>query len=147
MAQGFGKKVMVAETSWNSTDGDGDGHESTIPSSGRSEAEDKYASSVQGQATAVRDVVQAVADVPDGKGVGVFYWEPAWVPVGPPEQVENNKVLWERDGSGWAGSFAGDCSSDAAQWIEGAGDYRINGVTVDVTQRWLRCGWWRRACC
>ncbi len=120
VADTFGKKVMVAETSWNFTDADGDGHENTIPSASNAEAESKYASSVQGQATAVRDVIQAVVDVKDAKGVGVFYWEPAWVPVGTPEQIEDNRVLWERDGSGWAASYAGDYSTDAALWYGGS---------------------------
>lgn len=78
VATTYDKQVMVAETSWNYTLEDGDGHENTIkPSSGFTQ----YPSSVQGQATAVRDVMQAVTDVGPA-GIGVFYWEPAWLPVG-----------------------------------------------------------------
>lgn len=40
-----------------------------------------YEATVQGQATAIRDVMEAVAQVPDGRGLGVFYWEPDWFPV------------------------------------------------------------------
>ena len=40
-----------------------------------------YLATVQGQATSVRDVIAAVAQVPDGKGLGVFYWEPDWYAV------------------------------------------------------------------
>lgn len=63
--------------------------------------------SAQGQATAVRDVIQAVANVGEA-GIGVYYWEPAWLPVGPASELDANKVLWERDGSGWATSYAGE---------------------------------------
>jgi len=116
VADTYGKEVMVAETSWNHTFDDGDGHQNTITTSTTNNA---YPASVQGQATEVRDVVQAVVDT--GAGVGVFYWEPAWLPVGPPTALEQNKVLWERDGSGWATSFAGEYDpQDAGQWFGGS---------------------------
>ena len=34
---------------------------------------------IPANAALLADVVQAVADVP--QGLGVFYWEPAWLPV------------------------------------------------------------------
>ncbi|WP_159501418.1 glycosyl hydrolase 53 family protein [Microbacterium sp. 18062] len=113
----YGKQVMVAETSWAYTLEDGDGHGNVIDLP--SEAT-QYPVSVQGQATAVRDVVQAVADV-GAAGIGVYYWEPAWLPVGPPEELEQNRLLWERDGSGWASSFAGEYDPhDAGRWYGGS---------------------------
>lgn len=116
VATTYGKQVMVAETSWNYTLADGDGHENTVrASSGFTQ----YPSSVQGQATAVRDVIEAVVRVGDA-GIGVFYWEPAWLPVGPPEQLEANKRLWEEFGSGWATSYAGEYDPhDAGRWYGG----------------------------
>ena len=117
VADTYGKKVMVAETSWASTLEDGDGHGNTIDLA--SEAT-QYPISVQGQATAVRDVVQAVADVGDA-GIGVFYWEPAWLPVGPPSELAQNRALWERDGSGWASSYAAEYDpDDAGEWYGGS---------------------------
>ncbi len=117
VATTYDKKVMVAETSWAYTLDDGDGHGNTIDLP--SEAT-MYPVSVQGQATAVRDVIQAVADVGDA-GIGVFYWEPAWLPVGPPDQLEQNRVLWERDGSGWATSYAAEYDpDDAGEWYGGS---------------------------
>ena len=116
VADTYGKEVIVAETSWNYTLEDGDGHENTIrPAT----ANTKYASSVQGQALAVRDVIDATVKVGEA-GIGVFYWEPAWLPVGPPEDVESNKLLWEEFGSGWASSFAGEYSADAGQYYGGS---------------------------
>lgn len=103
VADTYGKRVVVAETSWAHTLADGDGHGNVIDLP--SEAT-RYPVSVQGQATAVRDVIQAVVDVGTA-GIGVYYWEPAWLPVGPPSALEANKLLWERDGSGWASSHAG----------------------------------------
>lgn len=102
IATTYGKQVMVAETSWAHTLEDGDGHPNVI---GEGTITDDYPVSVQGQATQLRDVIAAVAAVGDA-GIGVFYWEPAWLPVGPPSAVDANRVLWERDGSGWATSAA-----------------------------------------
>lgn len=97
VATTYDKEVGVAETSWASTLEDGDGYPNVIRT-----APTAYTASVQGQALAVRDVMQAVADVSGGRGIGTFYWEPAWLPVGPPDQVEANWDLWEQHGSGWA---------------------------------------------
>jgi arabinogalactan endo-1,4-beta-galactosidase len=117
VASTYGKKVMVAETSWAYTLEDGDGHGNVIDLA--SEAT-QYPVSVQGQATAIRDVIQAVANV-GAAGIGVFYWEPAWLPVGPPSALDANKLLWERDGSGWASSFAGEYDpDDAGVWFGGS---------------------------
>ncbi|MCI1019808.1 glycosyl hydrolase 53 family protein [Microbacterium sp. C5A9] len=117
VAETYGKKVMVAETSWAFTLDDGDGHGNVIDLPAEAT---QYPVSVQGQADAVRAVVQAVADVGEA-GIGVYYWEPAWLPVGPPSQREQNAVLWERDGSGWASSFAGEYEpEDAGHWFGGS---------------------------
>jgi arabinogalactan endo-1,4-beta-galactosidase len=117
VATTYGKKVMVAETSWSQTLEDGDGHPNVITAQNTTH---QYPVSVQGQATAVRDVVDAVADVGPA-GIGVFYWEPAWIPVGPPSALASNQVLWERDGSGWASSFAGEYDpDDAGQYFGGS---------------------------
>ncbi|KJL41907.1 glycosyl hydrolase 53 family protein [Microbacterium trichothecenolyticum] len=117
VADTYGKKVMVAETSWAYTLEDGDGHGNVIDLP--SEAT-QYPVSVQGQADAVRDVIQAVANVGTA-GIGVFYWEPAWLPVGPPSALDANKALWEAHGSGWASSYAGEYDpDDAGQWYGGS---------------------------
>lgn len=109
----YGKKVMVAETSYPFTDEDGDGFGNVVSSMSPNQ-EFNYPISVEGQAIAVRDVIEAVADVK--KGVGVFYWEPAWIPVRRynPQSSDAESVLeenfraWETFGSGWASSYAAE---------------------------------------
>ncbi len=116
VADTYGKKVMVAETSYTYTAEDGDGHGNTAPKDSGQTL--NYPITVQGQATAVRDVIEAVANVGEA-GIGVFYWEPAWIPVG--MNLEENKVKWERDGSGWATSFAAEYDpEDAGHWYGGS---------------------------
>lgn len=64
--------------------------------------------------------MQAVANTGTA-GLGVFYWEPAWTPVGPKTQVEKNKVLWDTYGSGWASSYAAEYDpEDAGKWYGGS---------------------------
>ncbi|WP_394279788.1 glycosyl hydrolase 53 family protein [Microbacterium sp.] len=111
IARDHGKKVMVAETSWAHTLEDGDGHGNVIDLA--SEAT-QYPISVQGQARALRDVIAAVDAVEGDAGIGVYYWEPAWLPVGPASELERNRRLWERDGSGWATSAAAEYDPDDA---------------------------------
>lgn len=118
VADTYGKKVMVAETSYTYTAEDGDGHANTAPSSAGQTL--NYPISVQGQANAVRDVIEAVVNVGQA-GIGVFYWEPAWLPVGPKENLEQNKRIWEQHGSGWASSYAKEYDPhDAGAWYGGS---------------------------
>ncbi|WEK56260.1 MAG: glycosyl hydrolase 53 family protein [Candidatus Cohnella colombiensis] len=117
VADTYGKKVMVAETSYAYTAEDGDGHENTAPKSSGQTLD--YSISIQGQANSLRDVIEAVANVGEA-GIGVFYWEAAWLPVGPKENLEQNKMIWEQHGSGWAASFAKEYDpKDAGVWYGG----------------------------
>ncbi|HLR68521.1 MAG TPA: glycosyl hydrolase 53 family protein, partial [Virgibacillus sp.] len=118
VADTYNKDVLVTETSYAYTAEDGDGHENTVNDSASLTL--PYPISVQGQATSIRDVFQAVANVGE-RGLGVIYWEPAWLPVGPREELEANKLVWEKNGSGWASSYAGSYDpDDAGAWYGGS---------------------------
>ncbi len=112
IAENYGKKVMVAETSYLYTPDDGDGQGNSVSSDTAGVVLD-YDISVQGQANEVRAVINAVKNVGDA-GIGVFYWEPAWIPVrvynpDSPDAagvLEQNKESWETFGSGWASSYS-----------------------------------------
>lgn len=105
------KKVIVAETSYPFTDEDGDGY-ANVASSKASDQTYIYPITVEGQAVAVRDVVEAVSNVKNG--IGVFYWESAWIPVhhynsaapDAKDTLQKNSDAWEKYGSGWASSYA-----------------------------------------
>lgn len=126
IADTYGKKVMVAETSWSYTYDDGDGHENTIVDDSDLDADNSYDISVQGQADEISSVIETIASIDNG--IGVFYWEPAWIPVQVYEGTDDekaailaeNKEIWETYGSGWASSYAGDYDSDAATWYGGS---------------------------
>ena len=93
----YGKDVLIAETSYAFTSEDGDKF-ANIVSDPRGFA---HPFSVYGQALALRDVIAAAADA---GGIGVFYWEPAWIPVG--SNYETNREIWNQFGSGWASVYA-----------------------------------------
>ena len=103
----YGKKVVIAETSYCYTEKDGDGFGNSCD--GIEDAVDGYAPTVQSQATMIRDICAAANEV----GVlGVFYWEGTWIPVGSEDQ--DNSALWEKYGSGWASSYSAEYDPDDA---------------------------------
>jgi len=108
----YGKEVLIAETAYAYTEDDGDGFANTV-SDPRGQA---YPFSVYGQARSLRNVIAAAADA---GAIGVFYWEPAWIPVG--TDVYANFEKWERFGSGWATSYAAEYDpKDAGVWYGGS---------------------------
>lgn len=96
----YGKKVIIAETSYLYTTEDGDGFGNSFDGS-KDDLVEGYGATVQSQATMIRDICAAANEV----GVaGMFYWEGTWIPVGSAEQ--DNSALWEKYGSGWASSYS-----------------------------------------
>lgn len=97
----YDKDVMVAETSYAYTSEDSDYFGNTISDGGS--VTKTYPYTVQGQSSQIRDVVQAVCNMK--RGIGVFYWEGAWISVNK-GSYEENLELWEKYGSGWASSYS-----------------------------------------
>lgn len=127
VAESYNKKVMVAETSWAYTLDDGDGSGNTV-CKGSNDDDSEYSISVQGQSEVIRNVIKAVSDVGE-EGIGVFYWEPAWIPVNvyadttdnAADTLKTNSALWEQYGSGWASSYASVYDpDDAGQYYGGS---------------------------
>ena len=116
IAETYGKKVMVAETSYAYTPEDSDFYGNTIGEGGGIVKD--YPFTLQGQANLVRNVVDTVVNK-TVNGIGVFYWEGTWISSGG-DSWEANSALWEQYGSGWATSYAGEYDSeDAGQWYGG----------------------------
>ena len=115
IAETYGKKVMVAETSYAYTLEDTDFNGNTIGEGGSYPL--NYPCTVQGQANLVRDVIDTVANTTNG--IGVFYWEGTWITSGG-ANWEENSALWEKYGSGWASSYAAEYDpEDAGKWYGG----------------------------
>lgn len=75
----------------------------------------------------MRNLINAVNEA---GGLGVYYWEPAWITVGDTTglseetaaaRYEANKKIWEEKGSGWASSYSGEYDpKDAGKWYGGS---------------------------
>lgn len=117
VADTYGKKTMVMETSYAFTDKDTDFSGNTI--SGSSGITKDYPFTVQGQANCFRNVVDTVVHKAKN-GIGVVYWEGAWITVGNTSWEENSRK-WEEFGSGWASSYASEYDpQDAGKYYGGS---------------------------
>ena len=115
ISEKYGKSVMVAETSYAWTLEDSDFSGNTIGEGGA--YDHPWPFTVQGQANEVRAVAAAVNSI---GGLGVFYWEGAWISVGT-SSWEENHLLWEKYGSGWASSYAAEYDpADAGKYYGGS---------------------------
>lgn len=90
----YGKDLVVVEVSMGYTMEDYKDYENLTDEqrkgyATRQELVDKieYPMTKEGQSDFMTDILNRIRNVPEGKGKGFFYWEPAWIPVA---------------GSGWA---------------------------------------------
>lgn len=112
VADTYHKQVMVAEFSSAYTYEDGDDNGNSISEDSYFFGEKNYPVSVQGQAECIWDYINDLSALGE-KCVGVFWWEPAWIPV-PGNSRAERQALWEKHGSGWASSYAAVYDPDDA---------------------------------
>jgi arabinogalactan endo-1,4-beta-galactosidase len=113
----YGKDVVVAEAAYAYTLQDSDSTANLF-----TEGQQKpggYKATLQGQANAIRSVIEAVNKVPKGRGLGIFYWEPEWYAV---------------PGAGWA-TGAGDTWDNQAMF-----DPQGNALPSMDVFRWVKPG-------
>ncbi|MBE6134992.1 MAG: hypothetical protein E7179_03150 [Erysipelotrichaceae bacterium] len=102
IASTYQKPSMVVETSYGFTDEITEYASNTYNSS-TFETPGGYLTGFQGQATEVADIIDTLSQVSGGNGKGIFYWEPAWLPV---------------NGAGWAtreGQYYNDYGRDGTE--------------------------------
>ena len=108
----LGKDIIIAETSMGFTMDDYRDYEQLSPDqrkgmATRAELAAKvpYPMTPQGQCAFLTDLAEAIRRVPDGRGKGFIWWEPAWLPV---------------PGSGWASgaalSYIGEKGPGGNEW-------------------------------
>lgn len=78
LATVFNKPIILAETEypWTLADGNNQGNSVWQPS----QLINGYPDSAGGQLSLVNDELSILAAVPNGLGMGDFYWEPEWIP-------------------------------------------------------------------
>jgi arabinogalactan endo-1,4-beta-galactosidase len=75
----YGKDVLVAETAYPFTLGYADDHPNSIGL--ESQLVSGYPATPEGQARNFRDVLSILRAVPNGRGLGAFYWDATWTAV------------------------------------------------------------------
>jgi arabinogalactan endo-1,4-beta-galactosidase len=78
VAARYRKPVAVVETAYPFTTADDDNYPNIITAATPYPG---YPATTAGQAAMMRDLVAVVAAVPNGRGLGVFYWEATWTGV------------------------------------------------------------------
>lgn len=116
ISERYQKDVIVAEVSMGYTMEDYQAYEKLADEerkgmATRAELAEKvpYPMTPEGQRQFMKEVMQIIRDVPNGRGKGFFYWEPAWIPV---------------PGSGWATpeslAYIGDKGPCGNEWANQA---------------------------
>ena len=80
VSQRYKKDVLVVETAYPWTLQDADGH-ANIFGDESLQWTAGYLATVRGQTSFLRDLIKVLKQVPEGRGLGFFYWEGAWIPV------------------------------------------------------------------
>lgn len=75
----YNKDVIVVEAAYGYTTDNCDNAENNFTA--KEAADGGYPASVQGQADFLADLMKSIVEVPDHRGKGIFYWEPAWLPT------------------------------------------------------------------
>ena len=75
----YDKDIVVAETAFGWTTENFDGENNHFDGALARKA--GVLPTVQGQATGLRKVMECLANIPNGRGLGSFYWEPDWYAV------------------------------------------------------------------
>jgi arabinogalactan endo-1,4-beta-galactosidase len=111
LAARYGKDLVVVETAYAWTKEQPEGHHQVF---NEQLAEGlRWEVSAQGQAAFLRDLYATVDAVPGGRGLGIVYWEPAWLPV---------------DGTTWASRAGMEYGDDV---VDEAGNSWANQALFD----------------
>jgi len=132
----FNKPVMVMETSYGNTT---DSSNEWVGNTYNSSCEDSggYITGVQGQTTSLRDIVNTVNNVENRMGLGVFYWEPTWLPLAP-KKLDNYNIT--EHSAGWATEY-GLCYKNFNNNFNLLDQIKANsGNNIDKST-WANQGW------
>lgn len=124
----YGKDVMVLETAYAFTRDDFDGCGNTALE------QTTQPITVQGMANAVRDVIEAIANLGD-YGLGVAYWGGTWVAASESKEGSVNRALCKEYGCGWATSYAkgyDDDANDGGSMVDNNAFFLSDGSPIEA---------------
>lgn len=111
VASRYSKPIVITETAYGFTLAEKDAETNIFTSSLQAVA--GYPATPAGQAQAFRDVFSIIQAIPNGRGLGVFYWEPTWTAVTGNGWDPTNAS----SGDGWENQALFDYSSKALTGI------------------------------
>ena len=79
LAQYYSKEIVIVETAYPWTLNWFDDTHNLVGDS--TQLHPGYTASVEGQTSFLHDVMETISNVPDNKGLGIFYWAPEWISV------------------------------------------------------------------
>lgn len=97
LATRYNKEIIVVEVAYPWTLQFADNHNNFVWQS--SQLHQGYPASVQGQYNFLRDLIGIIKDVPNNKGIGVFYWAPEYVSIQPIGSPWENLTLFDFNNS------------------------------------------------
>ncbi|MBQ2934882.1 MAG: glycosyl hydrolase 53 family protein [Lachnospiraceae bacterium] len=135
IAQRFGKELIIAEVSMGHTMEDYAEYEKLAPEQRKGMAtrpalveKIEYPMTLEGQKAFMEELFRRIASVPEGKGRGYFYWEPAWIPVPGSGWATECSLKYMEDkgpcGNEWANQALFDYKGNALPTWEAVRDYR-----------------------
>ncbi len=134
IARLFGKELIIAEVSMGYTMEEYAKHEQLASEQRKGMAtrpalieKIEYPMTKEGQKSFMEELFRRVASVPDGKGRGYFYWEPAWIPVPGSGWATESSLKYIEDkgpcGNEWANQALFDYEGNALPTWEAVRDY------------------------
>ncbi|WP_335990391.1 glycoside hydrolase family 53 protein [Glycomyces sp. MUSA5-2] len=124
LALRYGKGLVVVETAYAWTTAQPEGHHQVFTAKLAEGL--PWEVSPEGQAAFLRDLYATVAVVPNGLGLGIVYWEPAWLPVAGTTWASRAGMEYGDDvvdeaGNSWANQGLFDFDGDALPSLRALG--------------------------
>jgi len=96
LAQRYNKDIIIVETAYPWTLAWYDNTHNIVGDSSQLHA--RYPATVEGQKNFLIDLIELVKNIPDGNGLGLFYWAPEWMSTALSGSPWENMTLFDFDG-------------------------------------------------
>lgn len=134
MAKRYEKDIIIAEVSMGYTMQDYKEYEGLADKdrkgmATKQELVDKieYPMTKQGQSDFMEKLMKCISDIPNGRGWGFYYWEPAWIPVSGSGWATEASLAYMNDngpcGNEWANQALFDYNGNALLALEAIKNY------------------------
>ena len=134
VAKRYGKDIIIAEVSMGFTMEDFKEYEKLSDEQRKGMATKpalaekvEYPMTPEGQSDFMQDIMTRITKVPDGKGKGFFYWEPAWIPVEGSGWATEESLVYIQDkgpcGNEWANQALFDYDGNALPTLDTIRDF------------------------